>query len=65
MGSTIQTVSCWKIGHGHVKAKVFNSKKSEGHITLKGRKERSIYQRKRDRRRIDEGRKGGREKLKR
>ena len=41
---------------------VFNSKKSEGQITLKGRKEGSIYQRKRDRRRREEERKGGREK---
>ena len=44
------------------KTKAFNSKKSEGQITLKGRKEGSIYQRKRDRRRREEGRKGGREK---
>ena len=40
---------------------VFNSKKSEGQITLKGRKEGSIYQRKRDRERRKEGRKGERE----
>ena len=42
-------------------ANVFNSKKSEGQITLKGRKEGSIYQRKRDRERRKEGRKGERE----
>ena len=40
---------------------VFDSKKSEGQITLKRRKEGSIYQRKRDRRRIKEERKGERE----
>ena len=41
---------------------VFNNKKSEGQITLKRRKEGSIYQRKRDRKRRNEGRKGEREK---